>query len=98
MTDPGRITRVIGQKGVETVCWECDRPDARLTDAILPLPSGSTAILRLCETCYAAYYLPLLAERSLSQASGVERGDEAASRPGHAVVSSSRPGRGDLVS
>jgi CheY-like chemotaxis protein len=43
-------------------CWNCDRATDETVGVSLRAPSGRDALLPLCRSCYAAYYLPLAAE------------------------------------
>ena len=43
------------------VCWNCDRDCEGLIAVTLQAPSGSRSTIRLCDRCYDAVYVPLVA-------------------------------------
>ena len=43
-------------------CWNCDRPADAFTEVGLRVLSGRSARYRLCGTCYATAYRPLVRE------------------------------------
>ena len=42
------------------VCWNCERPTNTFTEVRLHMPSGHSARDRLCGTCHATVYRPLV--------------------------------------
>jgi hypothetical protein len=42
------------------ICWECDTVTTMLRRVALPLPSGGSSTLSVCEDCFETVYVPLL--------------------------------------
>jgi hypothetical protein len=43
-------------------CWECEAVTSQPRAVTVPVCSGAIGPLKLCPSCYQAYYLPLIAE------------------------------------